>query len=173
MDLEALRLLDISSFLNIWYWLIFSLAWSRATYWTLGVGFHDARLAATRQGRYMTEFETLITINVSRHTEIFDQLGWILLGLVGFFLATMGTLGFGFRYEIMQASFLLLAPLTLATLFSIRFAYRLRKTPLSGMVLYRAICIHRRIKQIFGALTMMFVALWSVFRLIVDNIDAI
>lgn len=167
MTLELFQLLEISSFLNIWYWGFLAVAWSRATYWTLGVPFHDARLAVQRNGRYMTEFETLLEVNMSRYIEVFDEFGIPMMALASFGLATLGTLGFVFGMELMQAIFLLLAPLMIASLLSLRFAYRVKRRKITGEALYRAYCAHRRWKQLFGALVLMVIALWAVVRAIV------
>lgn len=166
MELEALRLLEISSFFNVWYWLFLAFVWSRATYWTLGVPLHDARLAVQRDGRYMAEFETMMAINAGRYTEVFDQFGTPLVAMGAFFLAGMATLGFGFDIELVQAGFLLIAPIAVANAYTLAFAYRIQRIGLTGPGLFQAYSIHRRVKQIFGFLTLILVAIWTVYRAI-------
>lgn len=164
MNEDLARVLETESFLNVWFWLFLAVSWSRTTYSTLGVPFHDARLAYHREGKYQTDFELVMRVAVDHYTEMFDQYGPYLIGLMGFILATVATLGFTFKYQIMQASFGLLLPLCIATLFSVRFAYQLRNAPLKGRALCRAYFFHRRLKQILGAMTLVIIAVWTTVR---------
>lgn len=165
MSDDLARILELESFLNVWFWLFLAYAWSRATYFSLGVPFHEARMAYDREGKYMTDFETLMRINVEHYTEMFDQYGPFLIAILAFFLATIATLGFGFKYQIMQATFALVLPLSIATLFSLRFAYRLRSSEIRGIALCRAYFMHRRLKQILGFMTLIIMAFWTGVRI--------
>lgn len=165
MSEDIAKILETESFLNVWFWLFLAYAWSRATYFTLGVPFHEARLAMEREGKYMTDFETLMRISIEHYTEMFDEYGTVLIAMLAFFLATIATLGFGFRYQIMQASFVLLLPLAIAALFSLRFAYRMRRANPKGVTLCRAYFLHRRLKQILGVMTMVVLAFWIGIRI--------
>lgn len=166
---ELFKLFNDSSFINIWYWLFLSFTWSRVTYWTLGVPFHHARFAVMRKGKYMTEFETLVNINVDRYVEVFDQFGPVIVAIGAFIIAILASLGFGYGIELMQAGFLMLTPLILLSAFTMRYAYRLHRDPLEGMSLYRSYCMHRRIKQIFGVLVLIVVSVWTAFRLVMGG----
>ncbi|GHA41525.1 hypothetical protein GCM10008927_02350 [Amylibacter ulvae] len=165
MTEDFLQILELKSFFNIWYWLFLAFIWSRATYFTLGVPLHDARLGHEREGVYMHDFEELMRINTGHTVEAFDQYGVAVMAVIAFLLASAATLGFGFRMEIMQAIFLLMAPLTGATLFSVRFAYRIQAEKITGQSLYTAYVVHRRIKQIFGMLSMIVTSVWAGIRI--------
>ncbi|MCP5088438.1 MAG: component of SufBCD complex [Rhodobacteraceae bacterium] len=150
------------SFASVWYWIVFALVWTRTTHWTLGVPYEDARMGRKHGGQYQVDFETVLEINTRKTLEVFDNHNIILTALAAFFLTTIFTLGFLFRIQFMQAGFLLLFPLSLVGLLSIRLAHSLTARPLHGEELYKAYVLHRRIKQLIGAVAIMFSAFWGV-----------
>ncbi len=150
------------SFASVWYWIVFALVWTRTTHWTLGVPYEDARLGRRLGGQHQTDFETLIEINVRKTLAVFDNHNVIYTAFAAFFLATIFVLGFYFGIQFMQAGFLLIFPLALVGIFSIRLAHHLEQSPLHGPDLYRAYVMHRRIKQMVGAVAIMFSAFWGV-----------
>ncbi|MCP5074685.1 MAG: component of SufBCD complex [Rhodobacteraceae bacterium] len=150
------------SFASVWYWIVFALVWTRTTHWTLGVPYEDARLGRKLGGQYQVDFETMIQINTKKTLDVFDSHNVFFTAIAAFLLATIFTLGFWFRIQFMQAGFLLLFPVSLVGLLSIRLAHILEANPLHGEDLYRAYVLHRRIKQLIGAIAIMFAAFWGV-----------
>lgn len=162
MDGFYAEVIGSRSFASVWYWIVFALLWTRATNWTLGVPYEDARNAVVLGGRYMADFEVQMEINTRKRTRLYRAHPIMLVGAVSFFLATVFMLGFWFRIQFMQASFLLLFPLTLVTLLSTRLALRLERDDARGRDLYEAYVWHRRAKQVIGGLAIFLAAFWGV-----------
>ncbi|MDR6265481.1 component of SufBCD complex [Roseobacter sp. N2S] len=150
------------SFASIWYWIVFAVVWTRTTHWTLGVPYEDAQNAKKLGGQYQLDFETQIEINIRKTLEVFEGHSIIFTAIAAFFLATVFVLGFSFNIQFMQASFLLMFPLTIVSGMSIHLAQRLRALQLEGLELYGAYVWHRRIKQGIGAFSIFFAAFWGV-----------
>lgn len=150
------------SFASIWYWIVYALLWTRATHWTLGVPYEDARNAIVLGGQHMVDFEAQMDINVRKRTALYREHPAILVAVVAFLLATVFWLGFGFRIQFMQATFLLIFPLTIVSLLSVNLALRLERTGARGEELYRVYVWHRRAKQVIGAIAIFASAFWGV-----------
>lgn len=150
------------SFASIWYWIVYALLWTRATHWTLGVPYEDARNAVVLGGNHMVDFETQMEINTRKRVTVFKQHPVFAVGSVAFLLATVFMLGFWFNIQFMQAAFLLAFPLTVVTILSVRLATVLEEKGLKGPDLYRAYVIHRRIKQVIGSVAIFLSAFWGV-----------
>lgn len=150
------------SFASIWYWIVFALMWTRATHWTLGVPYEDARNAILLKGTHMADFETQMEISTRKRVALYRAHPAIMVALAAFLLATVFMLGFSFRIQFMQATFLLIFPLTLVSLMSVRLALRLEAQGLRGSELYRAYVWHRRIKQVIGGIAIFCSAFWGV-----------
>ena len=154
------------SFASVWYWIVFALVWTRTTHWTLGVPYEDARAAKYQGGQAQTDFEIQMEINTRKTLATYGSHAVILTALAAFFMGTVFTLGFYFNIQFMQAGFLLLAPLSLVGLMTIRLALRLDAEQLEGEALYRAYLLHRRIKQAIGAVAIFFSAFWGVSQVL-------
>ncbi|MEM6618844.1 MAG: component of SufBCD complex [Pseudomonadota bacterium] len=150
------------SFASIWYWIVFALLWTRTTHWTLGVPYEDARSAALAGGQHARDFEVMMEIAARKRLVIIESSPTAIVGLGAFLLATVFMLGFWFGIQFMQATFLLVFPLTLVTTMSVRLAQRVHYGGLRGATLYRAYVWHRRIKQVIGAVAIFFAAFWGV-----------
>lgn len=150
------------SFASIWYWIVFALLWTRATHWTLGVPYEDARNAQVLGGQHMVDFELQMSMNIRKRVALYRDHPALLVALAAFMLATVFMLGFWFRIQFMQAAFLLIFPLTMVTLLSISLALRLERTGLQGEALCNAYIWHRRIKQVIGGFAILTAAFWGV-----------
>ncbi len=150
------------SFASVWYWIVFALIWTRTTHWTLGVPYEDARMGQKLGGQHQVDFETMIEINVRKTLDVFDSHNVFFTAVAAFMLASIFMLGFYFRIQFMQAGFLLLFPLSVVGMLSLRLAHHLDDEPLQGEALYRAYVTHRRIKQMIGAMAIMFSTFWGV-----------
>lgn len=170
MASELLRLIEFGSFKNFWYWLFFAVAWSRVSYFSMNIGYHEARLSKWHGGHYSDDFAMLMRINADRYTEIFDSYGPFLIGVLAFILATIGYLGFGFGFEIMQAVFLLMAPLSMAHALDLNMAYKVKARSLDAEQLYRVYLTVRRMKQVLGTLTVFVAAIWTAYQIVLLKI---
>ncbi|MEM7438411.1 MAG: component of SufBCD complex [Pseudomonadota bacterium] len=150
------------SFASIWYWIVYALLWTRATHWTLGVPYEDARNAIVHGDQHMIDFETQMEINTRKRMAVFNAYPVIAVGAIAFLLATVFMLGFSFGIQFMQASFLLAFPLTIVTVLSLRLATVVDAKGLRGSDLYRAYVWHRRTKQAIGGVSIFCSAFWGV-----------
>ena len=150
------------SFASVWYWIVFALIWTRTTHWTLGVPYEDARMAQRLGGQHQIDFETMIDINTRKTVAMFAEYNVIMTALATFLLATIFMLGFYFNIQFMQAGFLLLFPLSVIGVMSVRFAFRLAGDPLTGKPLFKAYVFHRRLKQIIGGVAILIATFWGV-----------
>jgi hypothetical protein len=150
------------SFASIWYWIVFAVVWTRATHWTLGVPYEDARNSQRFGGQHQIDFEVKIEINIRKTLELFENHSAVFTAAAAFCLATVFTLGFYHNLQFMQASFLLIFPLSIVSALSIHLAQVLRDGHVTGEPLVRAYIWHRRVKQAIGAVAIFFAAFWGV-----------
>jgi hypothetical protein len=156
-----LDLFQTKSFDDIWYWLLLAVSWSLTTYWTMGVGNHDAREAQEKGGKYLSNFETLVGIYCERVEDGIVRYGPSVVLVVSFVLATLATLGFWFWILFAQAMFILTFPLCLTTLVSIVFASRQARAPEEGKKLLKRYRKLRLLKQTIGVFAIATASFWG------------
>lgn len=149
------------SFDNIWYWLLLAVSWSLTTYWTMGVGNHDAREAREKGGKYLSNFEFLVGIYCERMNEGIAHYGPSVILVISFLLATLATLGFWFWIYFAQALFLLVFPLCLTSLVSVAFASRQVRQPVKGRELIKRYRNLRLVKQTIGVFAIATASFWG------------
>lgn len=148
--MNPLDFLDTKSFWSMWYWIATAVTWSMTSHWTIGVPY-DAVVRAERNGGVFAEHcDQLVTVNVARLTYYIDKAGAFLGAAVGFLLAVVGTLGFIIGIEICAALFMLFAPLTIVMIFSIRFAYIVKREGWQGEILRHKLKWRRLWNQVIG-----------------------
>jgi len=144
------ELIEFTSFWSIWYWIVVVIAWSMTAHWTMGVPY-DAVINADRHGGVFAEqCETLAYINAQRLVYYFEKAGVIIITVVTFFLSGVGTAGFYFGIEFFQALFVLLLPLSLPAIFSVRLAFRLKNQQPVGADLRKILYRRRLWNQVIG-----------------------
>ncbi|MCF6304515.1 MAG: component of SufBCD complex [Rhodobacteraceae bacterium] len=144
------ELIELTSFWSIWYWIVVVVAWSMTAHWTMGVPY-DAVINADRHGGVFAEqCETMAYINAQRIVYYFDKHGALIIGVVTFFLSSIGTAGFYFDIEFFQALFVLLTPLALPAIFSVRLAFYLKNRQPVGEELRKILYRRRLWNQVIG-----------------------
>lgn len=161
-------LIDMRSFSNLWYWIALAVTWSSASHWVLGVPY-DMVLRARRRGGAAAEDLLAITrVNTARMTMIAREAGVGLAVVASFMLTSLGLLGFWYRVEFAQAVFLILCPLTLVGLLSLRAAHRLEPALQLGALdpeaVARALLRHRFNVQLIGMLAITVTAFWGMLQ---------
>lgn len=150
--MELLRYMDLTSFWSLWYWFLIVITWSMTSHWTIGVPF-DAVVRADRQGGVFEDhLDALVEINVHRLLYYFERGGVYFAAFIGFILATLATLGFYLGSEVAMAVFMLAAPLSIVMLFSVRFAYRIRREGWQGAELRKRLRWRRFWNQLIGTI---------------------
>lgn len=157
------ELIDLRSFSNLWYWIALAVLWSTSSHWVIGVPFDSITRAKRNGGQAQADLEDLARINCGRILHIARMAGLWLIGFTGFALTTLAVLGFGYRVEFAQAVLLLLGPMALVGLLSIRTALRIEAGERQGEVLIRRLMRHRFVTQAIGILSIFVTAMWGMY----------
>ncbi|MBL4805771.1 MAG: component of SufBCD complex [Rhodobacteraceae bacterium] len=162
-------LIELTSFWSIWYWIVMVVAWSMTAHWTLGVP-HDAVIAAERKGGvFAQQCEDMAYINAQRLVYYFDKGGVYIIGFVAFFISSLGTAGYFFHIEFFQAMFILLAPLVLPNVFSVRLAYRLKTQQPVGEDLLKILFRRRLWNQVIGMVAIVGATIAAIIHQLTNN----
>ena len=166
MDLHQtiFELIDLRSFSNLWFWIALAVMWSTASHWVLGVPF-DMVLRARKYGEDAErDLHEMVRINVNRLLHIGHVSGLWLMAFVSFLLTGLVLLGFLYRVEFVQALFLLMFPMSLVFLLSLRTARDIRDGDLYGELLRARLLRHRFFTQMLGVVSIFFTALWGMYQ---------
>ena len=101
--MDLLSLIETNSFSSIWFWILVAISWSSGSHWILGVPFDLVQRARKVGGVAEERIHTLLRINASRLENIQRIAGFVLTGIVSFFLTAFGILGFVYWIEFFQA----------------------------------------------------------------------
>lgn len=166
MDLPRtiLETIDLRSFSNLWFWIALAVMWSTASHWVIGVPWDMVLRARRKGGTVQQDVEDLTRIYTSRLLFIGRVSGTWLMALVTSGLSGMWVLGFWYGIEFFQAVFLLVAPLSLVGLLSLRAARRIEAGENTGDALFRRLRRHRFNTQAIGLVSIFFTAMWGMFQ---------
>lgn len=166
MDLHKtiFELIDMRSFSNLWFWIALAVMWSSASHWVLGVPFDMVVRAKKHGGQSELDLHDIVRINVNRLLYIGHVSGLWLMGLGSFFLTGLVILGFTYEVEFAQALFLLMFPMSLLGLLSLRTASIIRGKELSGELLRARLLRHRVYTQMLGVVSIFVTALWGMYQ---------
>ncbi len=167
--MSGFSLIETTSFLNVWYWIITVVAWSMTAHWTLGVPYDALRQAEKHGGEFAEHCDLQAHINARRLIYYFDRGGPYAIAFVAFMLALIGGWGFFQGYELAQATFVLAAPLLLTSVFSVRLAYRIKNEVLEGGPLRKALRKRRIWNQTIGMFAIILAAAATIYHFIVIN----
>ncbi len=167
--MAGLSLIETTSFLSVWYWIITAVAWSMTAHWTLGVPYDALRQAEKHGGEFAEHCDLQAHINARRLIYYFDRGGPYFIAFVGFMLALIGGWGFYQGYELAQAIFVLAAPLLLTSVFSVKLAYRIKNEVLEGEALRKALRMRRIWNQTIGTIAIIFAAAATVYHFVLIN----
>ena len=158
------ELIDMRSFSNLWFWIALAVMWSTASHWVLGVPF-DMVIRARKHGEQaQSDLQDMVRINGNRLLYIAEVSGLWLLALGCFFLTGLVLLGFVYDVEFAQALFLLVFPMSLLFLLSLRTASYIRKGDLHGELLRARLLRHRVFTQMLGVVSIFVTALWGMYQ---------
>lgn len=161
----VIEVIDMRSFTSIWYWIVVAVVWSTTAHWTLGVPFDMVTHARRSQGgQAQQDLEALVRINVNRLIYIMDVSGHWVVAFVFFLLSALLILGFWYNVEIAQSLFLVLAPLSLVFVLSVRSARRIQTLGTFGQALRSHLGRQRLINQIIGLVAIFITAFWGMWH---------
>lgn len=161
----VIEVIDMRSFTSIWYWIVVAVVWSSTAHWTMGVPF-DAVTRARRAegGEAQKDLETLVRINANRIVHIMDVSGLWIVGFAFFMLSILTLLGFWYKIELAQAIFLIVAPLTVVFLLTVRHARRLKADETYGHALRVRLARMRFLNQVIGMISVFITAFWGMWH---------
>ena len=141
------------------------LVWSMTCHRTLGVPFDALVSAHQKGGQEARDAAEMAHIYVRRVLPMFKRSGTFILTFVCFLLTILATFGFYYRYELAQAMFVLLFPLTIVNGFGIRLAYRIESEGITGEALRSALTRRRFWNQVIGLVSIFAAAVMTIFAL--------
>lgn len=157
------EMIDLRSFSNLWYWIALAVLWSSVSHWVLGVPFDMIMRARRQGGQAQDDLETMVRINVDRMLYIVQTSGMWLAGFSCFLLTSLVVLGFVYRIEFAQAVFLLVLPMAIVGLLSLRTARRIVQTDARGDVLNRRLMLHRMAVQGVGMVSILVTSMYGMW----------
>ncbi len=158
------ELIDLRSFSNLWYWIALAVLWSTASHWVLGVPFDMIARARRDGGEAMDDLETLVRINTNRMLTIARTAGLLLVGGICFIITTLVILGFWYNVEFAQAVLLLLVPVSILGLLSLRTSRKIVAGENTGAVLCRRLTWHRLSTQVLGMVSIFVTAMFGMYQ---------
>ena len=167
--MSGFSLIETTSFMNIWYWMMMVVAWSMTAHWTLGVPYDAIRQADKLGGDFAEHCDLQAHINARRLIYYFDRGGQYLIAFATFVLALIGGWGFFQGFELAQAFFVLVAPLVLTSVFTVRLAYRIKEEALQGEELRKALKRRRMLNQGIGIFAITLASMATVYHFISIN----
>lgn len=157
-------LIDFRSFSSLWYWIALAVTWSTASHWVLGVPYDMVLRARRHGGESLTDLRAILRVNINRILFIATEAGVIMVAFAAFALSSLLVLGLSYRVEFCQALFLLLAPMVVVGLLSIRTARRLRTGEPDDAAVFHILHWHRVQVQIVGVISIFVTAMWGMMQ---------
>ncbi len=158
------EMIDMRSFSNLWFWIALAVMWSSTSHYVLGVPWDMVVRARKGRAQAMDDMNALAAINTRRILYISHESGLLLTGLVFFLLTGAAMLGWGYGREFAQAVFLLMLPMSVVWLLSVRTAARIEAAGLVSDELIARLTRHRLFVQMIGMLSIFVTAMWGMYQ---------
>lgn len=162
---SVFEVIDMRSFSNLWYWIALAVLWSSVSHWILGVPY-DAILRA-RRGKpegAMQDLHDITRVNVNRILYISEISGSWLTLFGSAVLTILALSAFLYDVEFAQAVFLMLGPMAILGLMTVRTARRIRTNALQGDALIKRLLIHRFMTQLVGVAAIFVTAMYGMYK---------
>ena len=157
------ELIDMRSFSNLWYWIILAVMWSSASHWVLGVPFDVISRARRQGGPLQDDLEVLVRINTDRMLYIAQNAGVWLVAFLCFLLTALLVLAVYYHVEFAQAVLLLLVPMSILSLLSLRTAGLIVAGENTGDALHRRLIRHRIATQALGMVSIFVTSMFGMY----------
>lgn len=158
------EVIDMRSFSNLWFWIALAVVWSSASHWVLGVPWDLVTRAKRSGGQAVLDVEALVGIYTDRLIHVAEVSGLVMTVLISFFMTSLLLLGFGYGVEFAQAVFLLVLPMSMVGLISLRAARRFRLQQPQGDALLSMLHRHRLKVQVIGIIAIFVTTMWGMFK---------
>ncbi len=161
----VLELIDLRSFSNLWYWIMLGVLWSSASHWVLGVPWDMITKAQRQNGaQAQADVRELTRINIDRLLDIIETSGLWLMGFATFMITGLAMLAFWYWVEFAQALLLLVAPLGILLLLSVRRARKVRLVLGEWPVVYIQLRNHRILVQLLGMISIFITSMFGMWQ---------
>lgn len=157
------ELIDMRSFSNLWYWIMLAVMWSSASHWVLGVPFDLISRARRQGGALQGDLETLVRINTGRMLYIAQTAGVWLVAFLCFLLTALLVLAIYYHVEFAQAVLLLVVPMSILSLLSLRTARLIAAGEHEGPALHRRLVRHRITTQALGMVSIFVTSMFGMY----------
>jgi hypothetical protein len=155
--------IDLRSFSNLWFWIGLAVMWSVLGCRVLGAPVDLLSRARRQGGQAQLDLEALVHIHARRQIEIMAVAGVWLVAIGSFILAGLATLAVVYGREFAQALVLLVLPLCLIRLMSLRVAQRIVALDERGPTLDRRLMQHRIAVQLVGMISILVTSLYGMW----------
>ncbi|AZQ67656.1 component of SufBCD complex [Silicimonas algicola] len=158
------EVIDMRSFSNLWYWIGLAVLWSSVSHWVIGVPYDTvirARRGKTQDA--MRDLHDLVRVNVNRILYIAEVSGTLIALIWSALLTMLGLAAFVYQVEFATAVFLLVAPMSILTLMTVRTAHLIRENEDRGEALIRRLLRHRIATQALGFLSIFVTAMYGMY----------
>ena len=159
-----LEVIDLRSFSNLWFWIALAVVWSSASHYVLGVPYDLVMRAKRKGGPAEQDVADLVRIFGNRLVYISNRSGLWLAGFATFVLCLLFALGFWYGMQFFQAVFLIVFPLSIVGVLSIRRVRKILALGLTGADLYRALGRHRVVTQVIGLVSIFVTSIWGMYQ---------
>ncbi len=158
------EVIDMRSFSNLWYWIGLAVLWSSVSHWVLGVPY-DTIIRAKRgkPDDAMSDLELLVGLNAKRILYI-SEISGVWMALFGSaFLTALAVVAFYYQVEFATAVFLLVGPMAIVGLLSVRTARIICTDDPTGQDLLRRLTRHRFSTQFVGIISIFVTAMYGMY----------
>lgn len=142
------------SFFSVWYWALTIVVWTAVSWRTLGVP-HDLLLRAARLPEAARRVDLIAGFAAERIAGIGAALGAAGAAAGGFAIAALATLAYLFRIEAAEAAFVILFPLAIVGIGTLRLARQVRRERLAGEALRRLLARRRAMNQAIAVIAIL------------------
>lgn len=156
------EVIDFRSFSNLWYWIALAVLWSTTTHWVLGVPYDLVTRARRHGGQAEEDLYAIVRVNVNRILYVGDVLGVYVTAASCAIMAALAVLGFWYAVEFAQALFLMMFPMSLVGLLSVRTARRIKVE--DGQELYKRLNRHRHAVRAIGMVAIFVTGMWGMYQ---------
>jgi len=158
------ELIDLRSFSNLWYWIGLAVLWSSASHWVIGVPFDMISRARRDGGEALDDLETIVRINTNRTLYIARMAGLMLVAFLFFLVTTLLILSFWYDIEFAQAVLLMVVPVSILGVLTVRTARLIAGGENAGPALFRRLHRHRLATQVLGMLSIFVTAMFGMYQ---------
>jgi len=158
-----LETIDLRSFSNVWYWIGVIVLWSSLSHWIIGVPYDMIARAKRRGGDAEKDLIDLARVNVNRVIDLSDSFGPWIIGFNFFLASSMGLLGFFYGFELAQAMFLMLVPVIIVGVLTVRAAKKIEREAQDVEMLCKILNTHRVYIQAIGTLSIFVTSMYGMY----------